>query len=110
MAGSSMAIKTETENTQKVVDTNKATQKVVDTNRASDEKVAVVVLNQTKHKNNASVIPAKKRLVKRMMFDSMVNSFASSLAFSSRSSSSESDKAADDDHLPLSTSINDKKK
>ena len=54
MAGGSRATKTETE---KVVDTNKL---------PSDEKVAVV----TKHKNNASVIPAKKRLVKRMMFDS----------------------------------------
>ena len=81
MAGGSRATKTETE---KVVDTNKL---------PSDEKVAVV----TKHKNNASVIPAKKRLVKRMMFDSMVNSFASSSAFCFRSSSSESDKAADDD-------------
>lgn len=49
----------------------------------------VVILSQTKPKKFGSVIPARRRLVKTMMYDSIVKSFGSS------SASSESDKAAD---------------
>lgn len=94
--------------------TKTETEKVVDTDAKPNSETVVAVVDQTKAKNKASVIPGRKRLVKRMMFDSIVKSIASSfslcfpLLFRSSSGSSESGKEADD-HMSLGVATNNDK-